>query len=525
VAREPNLLEASGVVRQFGAFTAVNVDRFDMVRGSITSLIGPNGAGKSTFFNVLSGFMPATAGTWSFDGAEISHLPADRIAKRGLVRTFQHTAIAPRLTVLENVMLGAKDTPGESFRAAVWPPAWKRAERRLAEQAMSVLDRFKLTHLHDTQASVLSGGQRKLLELARALMAEPQLLMLDEPMAGVNPSLRDSLLEHIVDVNKRGTSVLIIEHDMELVQRISDHVVCMAEGRIIAEGSAAQVSSNPAVVEAYLGARRSEAQEAPPTGQRSVTRADPVLAVDDMVAGYLPGVDVLRGCSVELRPAEIVGVFGPNGAGKSTLLKAIFGIAQTRRGSVRHNGDAITGIKGHALVARGIGYVPQLENVFAPLTVLENLQMGAFLSPERWEDGLNYVTELFPPLDRLGSKRAGDLSGGERQIVALARALMLRPAVLLLDEPSAGLSPLMQEQVFDFIAAIRVQGVAVLIVEQNARRCLEICDRGYVLDQGLNAYTGTGEELLHDERVEHLYLGVRNASSSPPRAENCTSSG
>jgi branched-chain amino acid transport system ATP-binding protein len=187
----------------------------------------------------------------------------------------------------------------------------------------------------------------------------------------------------------------------------------------------------------------------------------------------------------------------------------VFGIAQRRAGSVTHSGEDITALRGHQLVARGIGYVPQLENVFAQLTVKENLQTGVFLAPDRWQEGLRYVTDLFPVLQNLMNKRAGDLSGGERQVVALARALMLKPSILLLDEPSAGLSPIMQEQVFQFIARIRAEGIAVLIVEQNARRCLEICDRGYILDQGKNAYSGTGYALLHDPRVEELYLGVR----------------
>jgi branched-chain amino acid transport system ATP-binding protein len=520
VPHDPFILKAQGVVRRFGAFTAVDVENFAIARGAITSLIGPNGAGKSTFFNVLSGFMPPSAGRWTFDSAEISQLGAHRLARLGLIRTFQHTAVAARLSVLENVMLGAKDPSGETFLSAMWPVRWRPAERRLAEHATAVLERFKLAHLRHEPAGVLSGGQRKLLEMARALMAEPKLLMLDEPMAGVNPALRDSLLEHIVDLNRRGTSVLIIEHDMELVRRISHHVVCMAEGRVIAEGQAAQVAADPAVIAAYLGVRRAAAVARVPQPRPPAADQAPILSVQDLVAGYVPGVDVLRGCSLDLHPGEIVGIFGPNGAGKSTLLKSVFGIAHTRGGTILHQGQDITGSPGHQLVARGIGYVPQLENVFAQLTVMENLQTGVFIQPGRWSDGFDYVRGLFPPLDRLLHRRAGDLSGGERQIVALARALMLRPSLLLLDEPSAGLSPMMQEQVFEFIAAIRSQGVAVLIVEQNARRCLEICDRGYVLDQGRNAYTGTGTQLLNDERVESLYLGARPAQDDCEPAES-----
>ena len=234
----------------------------------------------------------------------------------------------------------------------------------------------------------------------------------------------------------------------------------------------------------------------------------PLLTADDVVAGYLPGIDILTGCSLDLHPGEIVGVIGPNGAGKSTLLKAIFGLVDVRAGAIRLGQEDITGLNPHQLVARGIGYVPQTENVFPRLSIRENLEMGVFQDPKRFAARFEVVAELFPLLAERSGQRADGLSGGERQMVAIGRALMMDPQVVLLDEPSAGLSPAYQDEVFERITTITATGVSLIMVEQNARRCLQICDRGYVLDQGANAHTGTGQQLLEDPKVVNLYLGT-----------------
>jgi branched-chain amino acid transport system ATP-binding protein len=235
---------------------------------------------------------------------------------------------------------------------------------------------------------------------------------------------------------------------------------------------------------------------------------EPIIRLEGVVAGYIPGVDILNGVDLELRPDELIGIIGPNGAGKSTLLKALFGLLDVRAGSVEFEGESIVGLKAHELVARGIGYVPQVDNVFPSLTVEENLEMGVFLELDKRDERIEVVLEMFPRLQERLKQRTGSLSGGERQMVAMGRALMMAPKVLLLDEPSAGLSPVLQDQVFIRARQINRSGVAVIMVEQNARRCLQICDRGYVLDQGKNAHTGTGAELLEDPKVIELYLGT-----------------
>ncbi len=234
----------------------------------------------------------------------------------------------------------------------------------------------------------------------------------------------------------------------------------------------------------------------------------PVLRAEALVAGYVPGVDILRGCDLVLGDGELVGIIGPNGAGKSTLVKAVVGLVPVRDGRVSLRGRDVTGMPAHRLVELGVGYVPQTANVFPSLTIEENLQMGVFQKPRLFDERFDVVAELFPLLGERRKQRAGSLSGGERQMVAMGRALMMDPQVLLLDEPSAGLSPAVQDEVFDRIADIHRTGVAVVMVEQNARRCLQICDRAYVLDQGRNAYTGQGRQLLHDPKVVELYLGT-----------------
>ena len=233
-----------------------------------------------------------------------------------------------------------------------------------------------------------------------------------------------------------------------------------------------------------------------------------VLRADDLVAGYVPGVNILNGADLYCRENELVGIIGPNGAGKSTLLKALFGLVKIGSGTVKLKGEDITNRRADHLVSQGIGFVPQTNNVFPSLTIQENLEMGVFQRPKSFRKRFEFVGELFPALHDRRAQRAGSLSGGERQMVAMGRALMMEPSVLLLDEPSAGLSPVLQDEVFVQTRRINRAGVSVVMVEQNARRCLQICDRGYVLDQGRNAYTDTGQSLMHDPKVIELYLGT-----------------
>jgi ABC-type branched-subunit amino acid transport system ATPase component len=238
------------------------------------------------------------------------------------------------------------------------------------------------------------------------------------------------------------------------------------------------------------------------------TDTDRVLVTRELFAGYVPGVNILNGSNVYVKRGELVGIIGPNGAGKSTLLKAIFGLVNIRSGSVELNGEDITGLKADRLVSKGVGFVPQNNNVFPSLTIEENLEMGMYQKPKLFKTRLAFVEDLFPELTKRLKQRAGSLSGGERQMVAMSRALMMDPSMLLLDEPSAGLSPMRQDETFVNVQRINRAGVSIMIVEQNARRALQICDRGYVLDQGKDAYEGPGRDLMNDPKVIELYLGT-----------------
>jgi neutral amino acid transport system ATP-binding protein len=263
VAAEPGaakpdpLLVMDGLCRRFGGLAAVDVEHLEVQREAITALIGPNGAGKTTLFNLLSGFDRPDRGRWRFAGEDIGGTSAWKVARRGMVRTFQLTKVLPRLTVRENLMLAATGQRGERFWSALWP-SWRAQERAIGERADAVMERFNLTHMGGEYAATLSGGQRKLLEMARALMAEPTLVMLDEPMAGVNPALKETLLQHMVSLRDEGVTVLFVEHDMDAVMGISDWVVCMAQGEVIAEGRPDDIVTNPAVIDAYLGGHHGE---------------------------------------------------------------------------------------------------------------------------------------------------------------------------------------------------------------------------------------------------------------------------
>ena len=256
VAKNDPILVVDGVTRRFGGLTAVDVDHLEVPRNAITALIGPNGAGKTTLFNLLCGFDKPNSGSWSFDGKQLAGIPSFKVARMGQVRTFQLTKSLSLLTVLENMKLGATAQKGENLWASIVPAVWRKQDDTIEEKARELLARFKLDAKADDYAASLSGGQRKLLEMARALMSDPTLVMLDEPMAGVNPALTESLLDHILDLKDLGMTVLFVEHDMHMVRHIADWVVVMAEGKVVAEGPPDSVMEDQAVIDAYLGSHQ-----------------------------------------------------------------------------------------------------------------------------------------------------------------------------------------------------------------------------------------------------------------------------
>jgi neutral amino acid transport system ATP-binding protein len=280
VAKPDPVLVADGVHRQFGGLVAVDVDHLEVQRGVITALIGPNGAGKTTFFNLITGFDQPDRGSWTFNGRSLQGVPAYKLARSGMVRTFQLTKALSRLTVIENMRLGAQQQKGERILNALLPSSWRAQEESITERAEELLQRFKLDHMRDEFAGNLSGGQRKLLEMARALMVRPEVVMLDEPMAGVNPALTQSLLRHVKSLRDEGMTVLFVEHDMDMVRDISDWVVVMGEGKILAEGPADAIMADQRVIDAYLGAHH----DAPATEEEEAR----ILAEAEASLGHAP---------------------------------------------------------------------------------------------------------------------------------------------------------------------------------------------------------------------------------------------
>ena len=287
------IVVADSVTRTFGGLTAVDVQHVEIPRGAITALIGPNGAGKTTFFNLLTGFDKPNTGSWSFEGSSLAGVPAYRVSRKGMVRTFQLTKSLGRLSVLQNMLLGATKQPGENIFTALIKPLWRKREEEITAKAEELLARFKLDAKRDDYAASLSGGQRKLLEMARALMSDPKVVMLDEPMAGVNPALTQSLLGHVKDLREQGMTVVFVEHDMDVVRDISDWVVVMAAGKVIAEGPPQSISQNQAVVDAYLGAHH----DAPLTIEeedRVLAEAEAAIAREQHAEGDVIGSETRR---------------------------------------------------------------------------------------------------------------------------------------------------------------------------------------------------------------------------------------
>ena len=351
---------------------------------------------------------------------------------------------------------------------------------------MILIEQFGLTAVKELPAGRLSGGQRKLLELARAVMAEPTLLLLDEPMAGVNPALREELLRHMAILREQGMTILLIEHDMDAVARISDWVVCLADGKIIAEGSVEEVRADPNVIDAYLGRGRTSGTSTP-LAESGAPPAEVAFEVRDLVAGYLPGIDILKAARLppigrsrrNFRPQRCRQVDAAQDDRRP-------GKAARRRHPARRRLDHP--LPAHALPSNGIGYVPQLDSVFATLTIEENLRLGLISSRAAGPSGVSHARAV-PVLERLWRKRADDLSGGERKVVAVAGSddgaacPAVRRAVGRIVARPAG-------ELFDLHPHHQPDRRHRIIVEQNARQCLEICDRGYVLDRGTNAFVG-----------------------------------
>ncbi len=505
------LIEVDGLSKAFGGVQALAGAHLEVPEGSISGLIGPNGSGKTTLFNVITGYERAGAGEVRFAGAPITNSSPDRVFALGIGRTFQLTRIFARLTVLEN-MLVATQRP-EGWLRGVLRRAGSAAEQ---QRAIELLDFVGIARLASEPAGNLSYGQRKLLELASLLVADPAVLLLDEPAGGVNPTLINHLAARIRELNDAGKTFLVVEHNMGFVMSLCDRVTVLSQGRTLIAGTPDVVRADPDVLDAYLGGEGVEATAGAPAPTRvgsGSRRAPPapapsLLSISGVVAGY-GGGDILKDVSIEVPEGGITCIVGPNGAGKSTLLATVSGLLRPRRGEIRFRGEPLTGLSPGQILARGVSQVPQAHSLFLQMTVQENVEMGAYTIRDRAlvAERLSAVSELFPLVRERAREKAGSLSGGQQRLVEFARCLMLDPALIILDEPSMGLDPHTRAIVFETVALMNAQGRTILLVEQNARAGLTLSTQGVVLENGTVRLTGSGREVLEHPEIGALYLG------------------
>jgi branched-chain amino acid transport system ATP-binding protein len=491
-------LAARGIGLSFGGVRAVAEVDFTAPAGKVTSLIGPNGAGKTTLLNLLSGLYRPQAGTIMLSEQTLTGRVPHAIARAGIARTFQTSQLFAGLSVLDNVRVGVRrhrlGSPIPLGRAG------DDVERQLTE---SLLVFVGYGDALERPAGDLAHIDKRLVEIARALATGPKVLLLDEPAAGLGADdkirLR-ALLRRLADI---GIAVVLIEHDMGLVMEVSDSVVVLDAGRRIAAGAPAEVQNDPAVLKAYLGA----GEIAPAPRRAPLSGGRELLAARALHAGY-DDVEVLHGIEIDVRMGELVAVLGANGAGKTTMMRALSGLLRPSGGAIKLAEREISALPAHRIARAGVVLVPEGRQVFPELSVVDNLLLGAYARPSREAaEGIERMLARFPLLRARRAQRAGLLSGGEQQMLALARGLMARPRVLLLDEPSLGLAPAAIAALFADIAALRDEGVTLLLVDQMAGPTLALADRAYVIETGRIVRTGPAADIAADDALREAYLG------------------
>ncbi len=490
-------LDVTDIGITFGGIKAAAHVSFMAAPGKITSVIGPNGAGKTTVLNMIGGFYKPSTGSIRLSGQELAGAPAWKVARAGIGRTYQTTKLFETMSVLDNVLIAMRCGRLGSMLAT----AATSGDEACAEALIAFVGyKGALAAI----AGDLPHVDRRLVEIARALAMRPSVLLLDEPAAGLMSSDKDSLSTLLRQIADIGIAVILVEHDMRLVMGISHHIVVLDAGRPIAAGTPNDIRHDPKVLAAYLGAAdmQARARTAPWDGSK-----DAVLTAIDLSAGY-GAAPVLQKIKLEVRPGEMVALIGANGAGKSTMMRAIAGLLRPVEGEVILNDRRIEHEKAHIIAVRGLALVPEGRQVFPELSVYDNLELGANTRKD-----VDYASEIeallkrFPRLrDRIGSK-AGLLSGGEQQMLAIARGMMAKPRILLLDEPSLGLAPAMIQELFDVLADLRDEGITILLVDQMATLALTVADRGYVLDSGRIVREDSAANLARDPDVEAAYLG------------------
>ena len=487
--RDAAPLRVEGLSVAFGGTRALSDVSLEARAGEVTSIIGPNGAGKTTLLNLVGGFYGADAGSVRLGEAPLPRARTHLIARLGVARTFQTTQLFAQMTVLENLLIALRGARSE----------------RLAEGLLAYVG-----YAGDVArpARELPHVDRRLVELARALAVQPKVLLLDEPAAGLDDADTRRLGELIRRIAASGIAVVLIEHDMPLVMAISDHVIVLDAGKRIADGAPAAVQASPQVRAAYLGEGELEIERRGPAAAGARER---VLAAAAVSAAY-GALPVLSGIELEVRAGELVALLGANGAGKSTLMRAISGLHRPVGGRILLLGREIQLLAAHRVAQAGITLVPEGRQVFPELTVEDNILLGArSLERRAAAAAVQRLIGRFPILEKLRGRRAGLLSGGEQQVLAIARGLAAQPRILLMDEPSLGLAPAIVEQLYRLVDELRAEGVTLLLVDQMARLALSVADRGYVLQGGRIVQAGAAADLRSDAALEKAYLAAHSS--------------
>jgi len=482
----------------FGGVRALRDLGFAALPGAITSLIGPNGAGKSTALNIICGFYRPDAGTVRLGDRIVSALRAYQIPRTGIARTYQTSQLFDSMSVRDNVVIAVR----RGLLAPYFLTGGKHGDD--AEIAESLLAFVGYRGALARPANALAHVDKRLVEIARALAVQPSVLALDEPAAGLNAQDTAAIGALLRKVAAAGIALLLIEHDMDRVMGVSAHVIVLDAGAKIAEGTPAQVAADPAVLEAYLGAggqaERGRKQQAEGAKQ-------PLMTVRALSAGYGAAM-VVRDADLDIAGGELVAVLGANGAGKTTLMRALSGLLRPIAGELRFLGERIDRVSGNRIARAGLILVPEGRQVFPELSVTDNLRLGAYARRSADEAGLiESLLARFPALRARRHQRAGLLSGGEQQMLAIARGLMARPLVLMLDEPSLGLAPKLLENLYDLLAVLREEGTTILLVDQMAQLALSVADRAYVLQSGVFTHSGTARDVAQDPALVKAYLG------------------